>query len=114
MISKVDLKAALKSGATLESLLEFRAGQECEIYKAEKFLPGNTVLYIPDLSLNEIPIDRPITDPEELKDVLDRCYTGDDFIAECSGDAELAERLFWFCDWQTPSAPMGEGFGTDY
>lgn len=114
MITKNDLKLALENGATLESLLEFQAGQECEIYKAEKFLPGNTVLYISDLTFNDIPTDRPITDSEELEDVLGQCYTGDDFISECCDNIELAERLFWFCDWQHPSAPMGEGFGTDY
>ena len=60
------------------------------------------------MSLNEIPLDRPITGPEELDSVLGYCYTGEDFLEECNGDRELAERLFWYCDWQNPSSAVDE------
>ena len=58
--------------------------------------------------LNHIPLDRPITDPEELEEVLSQCYTGQDFINECQGDVEKAECLFSYCDWQHPSSAVDE------
>jgi len=109
MMTKNELRLLLKAGATLVELLEFRPGQECEIFKANSFYLGDEIIYIPDIYLNEIPIDRPITDPEELEDVISHCYTGDDFVDECNGDVEMAERLFWYCDWQNPSAAHGDG-----
>jgi hypothetical protein len=41
--------------------------------------------------------------------VVSNCYTGNDFLEQCGGDAEKAERLFWYCDWQHPSSAMDEG-----
>ena len=63
---------------------------------------------VPDVFLNQIPLDRPITDPEELDEVLSQCYTGQDFIDECSGDVEKAKHLFSYCDWQHPSSAIDE------
>ena len=83
-------------------------GQDCEIFKADKFYPGNVVIYVPDVCLNHIPLDRLITDPEEFSEVLSNCYTGQDFIDECGGDVEKAESLFCYCDWQHPSSAVDE------
>ena len=47
------------------------------------------VVYIPDVALNHIPLDRQIKDPEELEEVLSQCYTGQDFIDECHGDTSF-------------------------
>lgn len=58
--------------------------------------------------LTAIKADRPITDQEELVEVLSNCYTGQDFIDECHGDMEKAERLFYYCDWQHPSSAIDE------
>ena len=66
------------------------------------------MIYVPDVSLNEIPLNRPITDQNELDEVIGYCYTGRDFVEECNGDRELAERLFWYCDWQHPSSAADE------
>ena len=107
-MKKTDLKAALRSGAKLNDLLSFGPGQDFEIFKADKFYEDDEVIYVPDVSLNEIPLDRPITDPEELNSVLGYCYTGEDFLEECDGNLELAERLFWYCDWQHPSSAADE------
>ena len=107
-MTKAEIRAALQDGAILNNLLPFGPGQDCEIFKAAEFSDGDDVIYIPDVSLNEIPLDRPITDPEELDSVLGYCYTGNDFLEECSGDRELAERLFWYCDWQNPSSAVDE------
>ena len=98
----------LQQGHTLNDLLAFGPGQDCEIFKADKFYPGNIVIYVPDVTLNHIPLDRPITDPEEFSEVLSNCYTGQDFIDECSGDAEKAKRLFCYCNWQHPSSAVDE------
>ncbi len=43
-----------------------------------------------------------------LTKVLSNCYTGQEFIDECGGDVEKAERLFWYCDWQHPSSAVDE------
>ena len=95
-------------GRTLNDLLAFGPGQDCEIFKADKFYPGDVVIYVPDVILNHIPLDRPITSPEEFSEVLSNCYTGQDFIDECQGDTEKAEHLFWYCDWQHPSSAVDE------
>lgn len=107
-VTKDDLRAALAAGKTMNELFPFVPGQECEIFKAEKFSPGDAIVYIPDTSLNDIPVDEPITDREEIEEVVGNCYTGDDFLDECGGDVDLAERLFWYCDWQHPSSALPE------
>lgn len=106
-ITKAILRSTLQQGHTLNDLLAFGPGQDCEIFKADKFHPGDVVIYVPDVALNNIPLDRPIG-PEELDEVLSQCYTGQDFIDECGGDAEKAERLFCYCDWQHPSSAIDE------
>lgn len=107
-ITKAMLRSQLHQGYTLNDLLVFAPGQDCEIFKADKFHPGDVVIYVPDVALNHIPLDHPITAPEELEEVLSNCYTGQDFINECGGDAEKAERLFWYCNWQHPSSALDE------
>ena len=108
VLTKEKLKLQLQQGHTLNDLLAFGPGQDCEIFKADKFYPGDVVIYVPDVALNHIPLDRPITDQEEFSEVLSNCYTGQDFIDECHGDTEKAERLFCYCDWQHPSSAVDE------
>ena len=98
-ITKTPLKSQLQQGHTLNDILAFVLGQDCEIFKADKFYPGDVVIYVPDVALNHIPLSCQITDPEKLDEVLSQCHTGQDFIDECGGDAEKAERLFFYCDW---------------
>lgn len=107
-MTKAELKAALQSGSCLVNLLEFRSYQEYKIFKASRFVAGDEILYIPDLQLYEIHIDRPITDPEKLEELLSQCCTGDDFLKKCCGDTELAIELFLYCDWQYRSAALPE------
>ena len=107
-LTKQELRLRLQQGQTLSGLLAFGPGQDCEIFKADKFYPGDEIIYVPDVSLNHISLDRPITDLEKLEEVLSQCYTGQDFIDECRGDMEKAERLFWYCDWQHPSSAVDE------
>lgn len=106
--TKDELRHVLEGGATLMDLFEFKPGQECEIFKADQFVEGEEVIYIPDLSLNNININRPIEAPNELDDILDHCYTGNDFLVECNGDRKLAKRLFSYVDWQNPSSALPE------
>ena len=107
-LTRQELRVQLQQGHTLNDLLAFGPGQDCEIFKADKFYHGDIVVYVPDVSLNHIPLERPITDLEELDEVLSQCYTGQDFIDECCGDVEKAERLFYYCDWQHPSSAVDE------
>lgn len=113
-MTKESLKEYLEKGLTMLDLFEFRPGQECEIFKASHFEISNDICYIPDLYLNEIPLDNPITDPEQIEEVVSCCYDGNDFMEICEGDDEVAEALFYFCDWQHPSSAYDEGFGEDF
>ena len=50
--------------------------------------------------------DREIADIKlnyEIENVLNNCYTGNDFMTECSGYEDLARELFDFVDWQHPN-----------
>lgn len=52
--------------------------------------------------MNEINIDTKLN-KEEIKNVLNSCYTGNDFVEECNGYKDVAEELFEFVDWQHPN-----------
>lgn len=108
LLTKDELIHKLQAGAKMEDLFDFRPGQECDIFKTAHFIPGDKIIYIPDLSLNKIPTGRPVSGPEEITDILHSCYTGDEFLVECDGNAEKAESLFSYCDWQHPSSALPE------
>lgn len=120
-----ELEKALLSGKALSEVLSLRDGQDCTIYKADTFRPDDTILYIPDISLNEIPIDLVLnidnsmsdassggwgsmTAAEQIHTVLSYCYTGEMFVEICEGDEALAWRLFCYIDWQHPTSALDE------
>ena len=107
-MTQLELREKLEEGKTLDQLLPFKIGQECLIFKATYFIAGDEIVYIPDVDLNEVPIYKPITDPEEMRRIISICYTGNDFVEECDGNADKAEELFWYCDWQHPSSAYPE------
>ncbi|MBR3972947.1 MAG: hypothetical protein IKJ99_03205 [Oscillospiraceae bacterium] len=123
-MTKTELRELLRQGWTLDQLFQWTEGQDCMIYKADDFAPGDEVLYIPDLDLNDIPTDVKLNvdnsmnkdDPgwpnmtaeEQIRVVLSYCYTGADFVEQCDGDEALAYRLFWYCDWQNPCSAYPE------
>ena len=80
-ITKQTLRELLSKGTTLESIFEFKEGQNCLIFKAEKFKDTEDIIYIPDITLNEIEVTRPL---------------------DAEGIDQLAEALFDFDDWQNP------------
>lgn len=120
-----ELKQSLLKGKTLRELLPLRDGQSCTIYKADIFRPDDTILYIPDIDLNEIPVDLDLsidysmsdasngawgcmTAKEQVITILSYCYTGEMFVELCHGDEALAWRLFSYVDWQHPSCALDE------
>lgn len=105
---KEELGVRLKAGEILGDIMVFRDGQECEIFKAEEFHVGDEIIYIPDVYLNMLPVNKPCLDDEEADDVVLCCYTGRDFIDICDGDVEAAKRLFGYCDWQHPLSALWE------
>ena len=110
-MTKQELKAALESGKALKDILTLRSGQSCEIFKEDSFAPGNDIVYIPDLWLNETPMDRAMA-PEEIEECLAMCYSGDDFIRLCEerfGDGAKAAELFAYVDWQHPGSALDAG-----
>ena len=107
-MTKNELRDRLKAGYTMDDIFLFSQGQDCLIFKEDRFCAGEEIIYIPDLFLNQIPTGTPICDDETIDDVVGHCYTGQDFIDQCEGDADLAERLFAYCDWQHPSSAIPE------
>ena len=108
-MTKNAIKKALEEGAMLEEILEFSAGQECDIFKSE-FNPSmpDEVCYIPDIYLNEIKAwEKNLTD-EEIEETLSYCYTVQDIIDACEGNVTMAERVFNYIDWQHPSTGFDE------
>ena len=107
-MTKAELRDHLKAGYSMDDAFDFVPGQDCDIFKADQFRAGDEIIYIPDVYLNMIPRSTCITDDETIDEVVGNCYTGNDFIEECNGSLELAERLFWYCDWQHPSSAADE------
>lgn len=105
-MTKQELSQALLSGKLLNDLFTWTPGQECEIFKADEWKPGDEILYIADLYYTRLYLMR--IEPDELDDVLERCYTGDDFLNAAGGDPVLAEYLFNVCDWQSPYTEADE------
>lgn len=107
-MTKDELYENLKAGKTMDQLFHFTGGQECLIFKADALTVGEDILYIPDISLNDVSMDSPLKDDDEIRAAVGLCYTGRDFVDLCSGDVELAKRLFSYCDWQHPSSALPE------
>lgn len=100
-MTKNELKMKLEAGAFLIDLFDLTYGQECLIYKGN-FEISDQIIYIPDVDMNEIDTESVLED-EEIENVLNNCYTGNDFMTECSGHEDLARELFDFVDWQHPN-----------
>ena len=109
-MTKKEVRERICESECLSDMFEFTDGQDCIIYKGD-WNPGDEVIYIPDIDLNEICINRQlikILDEEEINDVLSCLYTGKDFMELSDGDEELAKRLFYYVDWQHPSSALNE------
>lgn len=107
-MTKSVLKECLKNGYCMDDLFDFTPGQECMIYKSDSVCAGEEIIYIPDIALNQLPVDTPIADEANIEEAVSLCYTGRDFLEECGGNTELAMRLFYYCDWQHPSSALPE------
>lgn len=115
-MTKEKLRSKLLAFGTLGECFDFRAGQECEIFKGDGFEASDQIIYVPDIDLNELReyVDHAVmTDSEaETDEIIDEivscCYTGNDFLEECGGDLRKAKRLFEYCDWQHPSSALPE------
>lgn len=100
-MTKRELKEKLVAGAFLVDLFDFTDGQDCLIYKGS-FEISDQIIYIPDIDLNEINTES-VLDDEEIENAINYCYTGNDFVLECSGHEDVARELFNFVDWQNPN-----------
>lgn len=109
-MTKWELRAELCAGKSMDDLFRFSCGQECFIFKSTCFVADDHICYIPDTDLNNIPIDV-VMKYEDIDEVISMCYTGNDFVKECDGNVEMAERLFWYVDWQHPSSAVDEVCG---
>ena len=105
-----EVRKRIYKGECLSDMFEFTDGQECEIFKGD-WNPGDDVIYIPDIDLNGICINRPlinILDEEEIEEIISCLYTGNDFMNLANGNEDIAKRLFYYCDWQHPSSALDE------
>lgn len=105
-----EVRKRIYKGECLSDIFEFTDGQECEIFKGD-WNPGDDVIYIPDIDLNGICINRPlinILDEEEIEEIISCLYTGNDFMNLANGNEDIAKRLFYYCDWQHPSSALNE------
>lgn len=102
-----ELVAELRAGKTLESLLDLTQGQNCFIYKAKgKCFDLNEVIYIPDVSLNDIPTDY-VMSKDDLAECSAYFYTWKDFLDLCKTEDKALE-LFDLCDWANPWTVLDE------
>ena len=131
-MTKAELKTRLEAGEIMDELFHYTRGDLCLIFSADDFKAGDEIIYIPDIDLNELVMDRP-ANAEEIETILNCCYTGDDFIKEVreyreklgddfkgygdisvsEGDMAKAEQLFWYCDWEHPSSATYVVFDDD-
>lgn len=102
-MTKEKLAQKLREKNSLESLLPFTEGEDCEMYKAERFEVSDNIIYIPDVDLNNIFIDVDDNSEKEIENILRCCYTGKDFLSECRDNEELARELFQLVNWQHPN-----------
>lgn len=100
-MNKKGLKARLEQGELLGDIFNFTVGQDCLIYKG-KFEISDNIIYIPDIYLNELETDAVAENEEDLNNILENCFTGNDFMEECNGCEKAAKALFGFVDWQHP------------
>lgn len=124
-MTKEELKKELENSLTLDLAIgPFEIGQcGCTIYKGVGFdddpskFPDH-ICYIPDMELNEISYQTPWLPKEEIENILECCYTFQDFIDLCHGDINKAKIVYNNCDWQHPSSEYEEmnqiGWGDDY
>lgn len=102
-MTKEILRKELECGKVLKDIFSFTDGQDCTIYKGKFDLENaENIIYIPDIFLNDIDIDADFLTEMEIKNVLENCYTTEDFIEEVQGHVNLAESLFDYVNWQHP------------
>lgn len=102
-MTQEELRKELENGKMLKDLFDFSLGQDCIIYKADKFEISDNIIYIPDIFLNDISISK-VLNEEEIEDALHHCTTGYDFLEEAREIENIAESIFDYVDWQHPNA----------
>lgn len=100
-MTKEYLRKELECGKRLKDIFEFSNGQDCVVYKG-KFDLNNmeNIIYIPDIFLNDIDIETDFMTEREIENVINNCYTTEDFMKEAQCHVNLAESLFNYVDWQ--------------
>ena len=110
-IDKCQLIKLMKLGYTLSEIFPLTSSQICQIYKAPHFNPGaraDVIVYIPDLTVYDLSVDKIYTKDEDLVDVVAHCFSSADFITECERTTVTPEDLFGYVNWQSPSAALPE------
>lgn len=104
-MTKDEIITRLQAGEKIEEILPLIDGQLCMIYKSpEGFHPGEDVIYVPDVDLNDIQFNTGIqwTEEQEIHRLKAGMYTGNEFLQICGNNTKLAEHIFRYVDWQHP------------
>lgn len=108
LLTKKELKSKLLATATMDELFDLTTGDEgCTIFKAPCFPADEDryekIIYIPDMELNELPHTDEMVWAEDIENILDCCYTANDFLELTKGNEYHAAALFDCCTWEHPS-----------
>ena len=107
-MKKQELAQYLREGKCLDEIFFLKQGADCTIFKADEFSASDDILYIPDMELNKINYFSSVKDEKEIREILDECYTGNDFMDICNGSERIAKELFSCVDWQHPESALLE------
>ena len=100
-MTKEYLRKELECGKCLKEIFEFSDDQDCTRYIGRFDLDNaENIIYIPDIFINNIDIETDFLTEREIKNVLENCYSTEDFIKEAQGHVSFAERLFSLVNWQ--------------
>lgn len=103
-MTKQDIRDWLMAGEALVNVFPYnKNGQDCTIFKTESLGKPDDVVYIPDISLNDLNCYEGNLSMDDINDILNCCYTTKDFWDEAYGNKKCAESLFIQCDWQHPN-----------
>lgn len=103
-MTKQEILKLLRNGVKLNQIFDFISGQECEIYKSDDWTQAreDDIVYIPDISLNDICIDKNIHFEDERLYILRQFYRKKRFCFGMPWKRKDSRRFIQLCRLATP------------